>query len=89
LHSDIQGFEVEMLQGSEKTLQRNGIDWFFISTHNEDLHRGCEEFLQKRGISIVASVSPAESYSVDGILVGRAAHVPPLAPLELSRRKAR
>jgi hypothetical protein len=38
LHSDIQGFEVEMLDGAEAALAEQRIDRVFVSTHGEDLH---------------------------------------------------
>ena len=88
LHSDIQGYEVDMLRGCEKTVAQNRISWFFISTHNEELHAACEAFLRTHHIAIEASITTAESYSTDGVLVGRAAHVPAIPPIALSRRKA-
>jgi hypothetical protein len=86
LHSDIQGAELDMLQGAEKTIQAGQIGWFFVSTHSEELHFACERYLQAKSIAIVASISLVDSYSVDGILVGRATHVPPITPISLSRR---
>ena len=38
LHSDIQGYEDEMLEGCSKSLAEKRIDFVFISTHSQDLH---------------------------------------------------
>jgi hypothetical protein len=69
LHSDIQGHELEMLEGAESTISAGKVRWFFISTHSEALHRQCEEHLVKRRCHVLASVSPRQSYSLDGVLV--------------------
>jgi len=88
LHSDIQGFEVDMLKGSRKTITAGKISYCFISTHTVELHKGCETFLRDYGFEILASISPPESYSVDGILVGRWPSAPGIGPLSISRRSA-
>jgi len=87
LHSDIQGFELEMLKGAEKTITQGKVSFFFISTHSEELHRACEEFLHHQGCSTMASVTPAESFSIDGILVCRASHAPTMPMIAVSRKK--
>lgn len=38
LHVDIQGYEVEMLQGCQNTLKEHLIDYLFISTHSQMIH---------------------------------------------------
>ena len=86
LHSDIQGAELDMLKGSEKILARQKVSYTFISTHSEELHLACDQFLQARGYLQVASIRPSESYSVDGILVHRAPHTPAIPPITLSRK---
>jgi hypothetical protein len=79
LHSDIQGFEREMLDGAENAARDGKIDWMFISTHSNDLHERCREWLLTRGWSLVADADLNESYSMDGLLV---AHRPGLnAPM--------
>jgi hypothetical protein len=86
LHSDIQGFEVEMLQGCARSIRQGRISWFFVSTHNEELHAACEQFFKENGFVIEASVTPAQCYSTDGVLVARAPGVTGIPPLSLSRR---
>jgi hypothetical protein len=71
LHSDVQGFEMEMLQGAIHSLDARRIRYLFISTHSEELHARCGAFLDERGYEVVVSVSPAQSYSFDGVLMAR------------------
>jgi hypothetical protein len=71
LHSDIQGFEMEMLRGAIQSLDARRIRYLFISTHSEELHGQCVAFLEKRGYEVVVSLFPGESYSFDGILMAR------------------
>jgi hypothetical protein len=88
LHSDIQGFELDMLKGAEKTITEGKVSFFFISTHSEELHRSCEEFLRHKGCATMVSITPAESFSMDGILVCRAADAPIVPAMSLSRKGA-
>ncbi len=69
LHSDIQGFELDMLHGSAPLLAGRQVDYLFISTYSMELHRKCEAFLVSCGYRILTSVTLDESYSVDGVLV--------------------
>jgi len=86
LHSDIQGAELDMLHGGAEILNGHKVSYTFISTHGEELHAACDQFLQDKGYLLLASVRPAESYSIDGILVHRAPHAPALPPIKLSRK---
>lgn len=88
LHSDIQSAELEMLRGATRTLDRRAVDFTFISTHSEELHAACDVLLKKHGYLLVASVSPCQSYSIDGILVHRAPEAPKPPDFVLSRRAA-
>ncbi len=71
LHSDIQGAELEMLQGASASIISGIIKNVFVSTHSEELHLNCREFLVANNMHIVADVTPAQSFSVDGLLVAR------------------
>lgn len=71
LHSDIQGFELDMLHGAEKSLAADKVDYLFISTHSNDLHRDCTRFLTDRGFVVLTSVDLDDSFSPDGVLVAR------------------
>ena len=75
LHSDIQGFEMEMLLGSEETIRANKISWFFISTHSDELHIQCSKFLKQKHFDIIVSSNSSQSYEVDGIIVAKAPFV--------------
>ncbi len=69
LHADVQSFELKMLDGCTRLLSIQAVDYLFISTHSQDLHRKCTERLVQHGYRILASVDMEESYSLDGILV--------------------
>lgn len=85
LHSDIQGFEVEMLQGAKKLFDEKRIGYAFVSTHSNDLHRDCRAFLLGYDFIEIASVTPDESSSWDGVLVMRAPHYPGLDAIEVAK----
>ena len=72
LHADIQGAEVRMLKGARKALSNRTIEWLFISTHGENIHQKCKRLLRENGYSILADHTPAESFSVDGLIVASA-----------------
>lgn len=69
LHSDIQGAEGKMLEGAERALARQCIDYVVISTHDYSVHTGCREYLAGHGYRILAEHTPNESYTYDGLLV--------------------
>jgi FkbM family methyltransferase len=71
LHSDIQGYEMELLHGAVQTLATRRVRYYFISTHSEELHEQCVAFLKEYDYAVDVSISPAQSYSMDGILVAR------------------
>jgi hypothetical protein len=76
LHSDIQGEELNMLKGSVNALSLGLIDFLFISTHSDELHTQCAEFLESFKYEIIASANVSQSYSVDGVLVAKRKGVP-------------
>jgi len=45
LHTDIQGYEVEMLQACTESLRKCRIDFVFLSTHSQQLHSDCVALL--------------------------------------------
>lgn len=71
LHSDIQGYELKMLEGCKNALLLQLIDYFFISTHSNDLHEACKENLRSHSYVILCDANLDESYSVDGLIVAR------------------
>lgn len=68
LHSDIQGTEYDMLLGAEAVINR--IHYVFISTHRNK-HDKCVNFLESNNFHIVVEHAISQSYSVDGLIVGR------------------
>lgn len=55
LHSDIQGYELEMLQDITELLIQNKIKYLFISTHSDSLHYECIKLLKEYNYRIIAS----------------------------------
>lgn len=69
LHSDIQGFELKMLEGAKNSFKDKMIDFVFISTHSNELHMQCIEKLKSYTYTIISSINLDESFSVDGLIV--------------------
>ncbi len=88
LHADVDGAEVEMLRGARSLLERQRIDYLFISTHGSLLHRACLDLLLAHRYLIMASIDGADTYSVDGFIAAhsRAVDAPGIL---LSRRTTR
>ncbi len=77
LHSDIQGYELEMLQGAQKTISQGKIKFVFVSTHSQKLHYDCLDFLKLNNYNIIASVDfDNETYCYDGIIVAKLGDAP-------------
>lgn len=88
LHSDIQGYELAMLQGAKKSFDDGKIDFVFISTHTPELHNACRSFLLGRKFIILADVDLDNTYSWDGVIVAVRPGVPAPQPISISRRCA-
>ena len=73
LHSDIQGFEFDMLQGAEKTIDAKKVGFIFISTHSNEVRQQCLDFLVNKQFFIIANSDKNDTYSEDGLI---AAHSP-------------
>lgn len=71
LHSDIQGYEYDMLLGAENTFDSNKIGYVFISTHSNELHRACLDYLERKKFVNICSADLDQTYSEDGIIVSR------------------
>ncbi|MCV2875280.1 hypothetical protein OE810_03315 [Rhodobacteraceae bacterium XHP0102] len=93
LHSDIQGFEVEMLQGASQSLTAKAVDYVFVSTHSNPLHEACLGLLSDYGYCIEVSSDPdTHTTSSDGFILA-CAHddlrlfksFAPMGRLELTR----
>ncbi len=73
LHSDIQGYEFEMLTdivNKSNLLKENKIKYIFISTHSDKIHYDCIDLLKKNDYRIIASSDfETETFCFDGIIV--------------------
>jgi hypothetical protein len=79
LHSDIQGYEMQMLDGARAILEARCVDYLFISTHSQELHIAVENEVTRLGYNLeVSSNFLFETTSYDGFLL--AAH-PLLEPI--------
>lgn len=87
LHSDIQGFELKMLEGCKDALQTKKIDFIFISTHSNELHRDCLEKLKSHRYQILCDADLDESYSVDGLIVAKRDGAAGPDFIEISKRR--
>ena len=83
-HSDIQGYEHQMLIGSSNVIDK--IDYFFISTHSNQLHYSCIEFLINKNFDILCSANLDESYSCDGLIVAKNKNVDGPKNIVISKR---
>ena len=71
LHSDIQGFELDMLYGAANAIKSKSIGYFFISTHGNDIHYKCLSFLKDNNYAIVCNADENETFSFDGLIVAK------------------
>lgn len=70
LHSDIQGYEHEMLDDIIPLLKNKSINYIFISTHSNELHYNCLKILKQYKYRIIASADfENETFCYDGIIV--------------------
>lgn len=58
LHSDIQGYEFEMLQNASNALSSQNIDYMFISTHSKRIHDSCIQEISKYNYVIEIDSEP-------------------------------
>ena len=68
LHADIQGAELNMLQGTMVMLKKGCVDFIFISTHSNQLHASCKQFMSEFDYEIIADIDLDTTCSHDGLL---------------------
>jgi hypothetical protein len=79
LHSDIQGYEVEMLKGANNTLKANKVDYVFISTHSDETHYRVLDSLCSLGYRVeVDSNFSSHTTSYDGLVFATSPTVEPV-----------
>jgi hypothetical protein len=71
LHSDIQGYELEMLQGINNLVAKQKIGYIFISTHSNEVHYKCRDFLLEHGFTLVAEADKDNTFAEDGLIVAK------------------
>ncbi len=73
LHSDIQGYELEMLDGAKVFLKKHGAKYLFVSTHSGYLHSSVVNVLKDHGYDIEVSSDPDfHTTSSDGFVLASA-----------------
>lgn len=84
LHADTQGHELDVLLGANNSLASAAIEYVFLSTHTNELHRLCLEELRRNHYRILADIDLIETYSFDGLIVGQSPRISDLPPCKLS-----
>lgn len=87
LHSDIQGFEYDMLEGATKTIAAGKIAYIFISTHSNEIHKRCLQFLKGKEFEIIAEADLENTYSEDGLVVARAPFVEKPGKISIAQKQ--
>ena len=90
LHSDIQGYEKEMLLGASQSLDQQKIDHVLVSTHSDYLHYECIRILESKGYTIRAHADyDSETTSCDGFIYATSKEIKsyPTFPHILGREK--
>ena len=79
LHTDIQGFELEMLQGARNVLTRRRVNYLFISTHSQPIHQAVVNLLGEFGYRVeISSDYEAPTTSYDGLVFASSPDISPL-----------
>jgi hypothetical protein len=87
LHADIQGAELQMLHGAEKSISEGNIGYIFLSTHSQQLHHTCLSYLRDHRYTIIASADfDNETSCYDGVLVARFSGINGLDPMNIALR---
>ncbi len=86
LHSDIQGWELDMLHGAARAFNERRVDHVFISTHSNELHRDCVAWLRQNDYRVHQDIDLDATFSHDGLIVAHNPEIPLVEPLILDRR---
>lgn len=79
LHTDIQGYETEMLLGARDVLARRRVRYLFISTHSQAIHTGIVSSLRDAGYRVeVSSDFDCQTTSFDGFVFASSPEVEPV-----------
>ena len=70
LHSDIQGYEFEMLNQIKPILFESKVKYIFLSTHSNEIHKNCLNLLRECNYKILCSCDyDNESFQFDGFIL--------------------
>ncbi|EKO36164.1 methyltransferase FkbM domain protein [SAR86 cluster bacterium SAR86E] len=69
LHSDIQGYELAMLEGAKDILSNHSAEFLFISTHSNELHYDCIQNIKDHDYRIICDIDLNDTFSEDGLIV--------------------
>lgn len=72
LHCDIQGFEFDMLLGAKNILANKTVEYIFISTHSNELHFKCLEYLKNYDYIVLVEIDLDRISSFDGLIIVKA-----------------
>lgn len=86
LHCDIQGAELDMLNGAIESISKDIIGFFFISTHSNELHEDCINFLREHNYIIIAAADLLNTYSYDGIIVARSPNYAGIDRIDIAQK---
>ena len=83
LHSDIQGYEEEMLLMSNEALTQGRIKYLLISTHTEKVHDNCVSIITGHGYKVTVDSGPkSHTTSSDGFIFAHRADCHPVISAE-------
>ena len=69
LHADIQHNEMQLLNGSSKSLSDNKIDFIFLATHSNYVHQAIRDNLGYHDYKILEEYYPEQSFFDDGLVL--------------------
>lgn len=75
LHADVQGAELEVLEGAAGSIARGRLRFVFLATHHHCIsgdpliHQRCLDFVARHGGHVLAEYRVSESFSGDGLVV--------------------
>jgi len=79
LHVDIQGFEVDLIEGGRDSLKRHAADYVFVSTHSQDIHHHVVGELSRFGYRVeIESDFDNHSTSYDGLVFASSPRAAPV-----------
>ncbi|MFD2161017.1 FkbM family methyltransferase [Paradesertivirga mongoliensis] len=86
LHSDIQGNELSLLKGAKDLLREERIGYLFISTHDNEIHNACINFINQFNYNILCEADLNRTFSYDGLIVAKLAKYAGVENIEISKK---